>query len=163
MGIDTGAIATVLSVHSVVLCTSKFLAGVSYDKLGLRVTLIICELFGICSFVALALSSSAMIGMAYAWAAMSALALPLETVMVPLIAADLFGEKEYPRIMGIFVSINTAGFAFGTPVANLIYDFCGTYRPVLYVIAGAMLAMIFGFHFIIKAANAEKKALEDSV
>jgi len=165
VGINTTVIASVLSVHSIVLCSSKFLAGFSYDKLGLRITLLICELFGVCSFAALAFSGSTSIGiaLAFAWGAMSALALPLETVMVPLVAADLFGEKEYPKIMGIFVSINTAGFAFGTPVANLIFDICGTYRPVLMVIAAAMLAMMVGFHFIIKSANAQRKDLEKAV
>ena len=122
-------------------------------------------LFGICSFLALLLSGNAGTGaiFAFAWAALSALALPLETVMVPLIAADLFGEKEYPKIMGIFVSVNTAGFAFGTPVANLIFDACGTYRPVLLAIAVAMFIVMIGFHFVINSANKQRKALEDAV
>ena len=159
VGIDKGVIATVLSVHSVVLCFSKFLAGFSYDKLGLRKTLLICEFCGVCSFVTLALSGNAGAGIVFAftWGAISALALPLETVMVPLIAADLFGEKDNARIMGIFVSVNTAGFAFGTPVANAIFDIAGTYVPVLYVIAAAMLAIMVGFWFILNAVEKEKK------
>ena len=159
VGIDKGVIATVLSVHSVVLCFSKFLAGFSYDKLGLRKTLLICEFCGVCSFVTLALSGNAGAGIVFAftWGAVSALALPLETVMVPLIAADLFGEKDHARIMGIFVSVNTAGFAFGTPVANAIFDIAGTYVPVLYVIAAAMLAVMVAFWFIINATEKEQK------
>lgn len=159
VGIDKGVVASILSVHSVVLCFSKFLAGFSYDKLGLRRTLLICEFCGVCSFVALALSGSAGTGIvfAFAWGAVSALALPLETVMVPLIAADLFGEKDHARLMGIFVSINTAGFAFGTPVANAIFDIAGTYVPVLYAIAVAMLAIMVGFWFIINATEKEQK------
>ena len=159
VGIDKGVVASILSVHSVVLCFSKFLAGFSYDKLGLRRTLLICEFCGVCSFVALALSGSAGTGIvfAFAWGAVSALALPLETVMVPLIAADLFGEKDHARLMGIFVSINTAGFAFGTPVANAIFDIAGTYVPVLYAIAAAMLAIMVGFWFIINATEKEQK------
>ena len=158
VGIDKGVVASILSVHSVVLCFSKFLAGFSYDKLGLRRTLLICEFCGVCSFVALALSGSAGTGIVFAfvWGAVSALALPLETVMVPLIAADLFGEKDHARLMGIFVSINTAGFAFGTPVANAIFDIAGTYVPVLYAIAAAMLAIMVGFWFIINATEKEQ-------
>jgi len=161
VGIDKGVVASILSVHSVVLCFSKFLAGFSYDKLGLRRTLLICEFCGVCSFVALALSGSAGTGIVFAfvWGAVSALALPLETVMVPLIAADLFGEKDHARLMGIFVSINTAGFAFGTPVANAIFDIAGTYVPVLYAIAAAMLAIMVGFWFIINATEKEQARL----
>lgn len=59
--------------------------------------------------------------------------------------------------MGIFVSVNTAGFAFGTPVANAIFDIAGTYVPVLYAIAAAMLAIMVGFWFIINATEKEQK------
>lgn len=161
VGIDKGLVATILSTHSVVLCGSKFLAGFSYDKLGLRKTLLICEFCGVCSFVTLALSGASSSGtvFAFAWSALSALALPLETVLVPLIAADLFGDKEFAKIMGIFVSVNTAGFAFGTPVANAIFDIFGTYTPALYIIAGAMLAIMVAFWFIINSANKEKQKL----
>lgn len=163
VGIDKGVIASVLSVHSIVLCSSKFLAGLSYDKLGLRKTLLICEFCGVCSFLTLAYSGSGSWGtaFAFAWGAFSALALPLETVMVPLIAADLFGEQDHARIMGIFVSVNTAGFAFGAPACNAIFDVIGTYVPMLLVIACAMLAIMAGFHFIIKAADKEHAALTE--
>lgn len=158
VGMDKGMVAAVMSAHSVVLCFSKFLAGVGYDKLGLRKILAICEFFGVLSFIALAMAGNGA-GYGFAWGVLSALALPLETVLVPLIAADLFGEKEYPRIMGIFVSINTAGFALGTPMVNLFFDAFGTYTPVLYAIAGAMLCMIVGFGFIINASNRDKQRL----
>jgi len=161
-GIDKAFVATVLSIHSVVLCCSKFLAGFSYDKLGLRRTLMICEMFGVISFVCLALAGNTAFGQgcAVAWGGLSALALPLETVLVPLIAADLFGEKEYAKMMGLFVSVNTAGFAMGTPVANFVYDKIQTYVPVLYVFAAIMFAMVIGFGFIIKSAGKTRMAVE---
>ena len=155
VGIDKGIVATVLSVHSVVLCISKLLAGVSYDKLGLRKTLLICEMFGVLSFLALAFSGNSTLGVAnaVAWGALSSLALPLETVMVPLIAADMFGEKDFSKMVGIFVSVNTAGYAFGTPVANLIFDACGTYKPMLLLTALMMLLIAVSFWFIINTAG----------
>ena len=155
VGISTGFVATVLSIHSVVLCGSKFLSGFSYDKVGLRTTLIICEICAILSFITLALSGATSfgVGCATAWGALSALALPLETVMVPLIAAELFGDKEFSKLVGIFVSINTAGYAFGTPVANLIFDYSGTYLPMLLINVGLMLAVMISFVFIIRAAE----------
>ena len=161
VGIDKGVIATVLSVHSIVLCSSKFLAGFSYDKLGLRKTLLICELFGICSFLALALSGTSGTGtaLAFVWGATSALALPLETVMVPLLAADLFGEKDYAKTMSLFVSVNTAGMAVGTPVANAIFDVIHTYKPILIGIALMMLMILVAFRFIISAADKAHHAL----
>ncbi len=161
VGIHKDFVATVLSISSVVLCGSKFLAGFSYDKLGLRRTLMICEMFGVLSFVSLALANSTAFGQgcAVAWGVMSPLALPLETVLVPLIAADLFGEKEYAKMAGLFVSVNTAGFALGTPVANLVFDAVKTYVPVLFIFAAIMFAMVIGFGFIIKSADKTRQQI----
>lgn len=155
VGMDKSFVATVLSIHSIVLCGSKFLAGFSYDKLGLRVSLLICELCGVLSFAAMALAGTGAFGMgcAVVWSAFSALALPLETVMVPLIAADLFGEKDFSKMVGIFVSMNTAGYALGTPIFNLVYDISGSYLPVFCAITPIMLGIAASFHFIIKAAG----------
>ena len=161
VGMDKSIVATVLSIHSVILCISKLLAGFSYDKLGLRRTLLICEMFGVLSFLALAFSGSDSFGItnAVAWSVLSALAMPLETVMVPLIAADMFGEKDFSRMVGIFVSMNTAGYAFGTPVANLIFDQCGTYTPMLLLTASLMLLIAGSFWFIMNAAGQMRKQI----
>lgn len=155
VGIDKSFVATVLSVHSIVLCGSKLFAGFSFDKLGLRVTLMICQLCGLLSFLAMALAGSNTFGMGCAavWGVLSALALPLETVMVPLIVADLFGEQEFSKMVGIFVALNTAGYAFGTPIFNLFYDISETYVPVFYVIVPVMFIILISFHFIINAAD----------
>lgn len=164
-GISAGFVANVLSIHSIVLCCSKLFVGFSYDKLGLRTTLIICEVFGVCSFLALAFSGATPLGIGCAviWAVTSSLALPLETVMVPLITADLFGEKDFSKLMGIFVSLNTAGYAFGTPVANIVFDIADTYTPILYINALFMLAIMVSFCFIIKAADKTRKHILLSV
>lgn len=156
VGLDPGYIALAVSAHSLVLTASKFLAGVSYDKLGLRPTLVICEFCGAVAFFCLALADASRPGLAMVYSILSSLALPLETVIVPLIAADLFGEKIYTKMLGIFVSINTAGFALGSPVANLVYDTTGSYRPILIVFALCMLAMIAAFQLIFHAVEKER-------
>ena len=113
------------------------------------------------SFVTLALSgnSSGGIACAYIWGITSSMAMPLETVLVPLIAADFFGEKEFPKIMGILVSVNTVGFAISTPVFNLVFDLWGSYLPMLYAVAGIMLLIIVGYHWAIRAANKERQRI----
>ena len=51
------------------------------------------------------------------------------------------------------VSINTAGYAFGTPIANLIFDVSGTYKPMLFLTALLMLMIAVSFCFIMNAAD----------
>ncbi len=168
IGIDPGFVATVLSVHSVILCGSKFIAGISYDKLGLRVTLLLCQGAALLSFMALGVAGTDTFGMicAVAWGALSSLALPLETVMLPLITADLFGEQDFPKLVGIIVSLNTAGYAVGTPLVNLIYDMTGSYIPMLYIVAPLIVVLMVLFAGVIHRAEKLRKsvcALEEEV
>lgn len=154
-GMDPAFVATVLSVASLVLTGSKFISGFGYDKLGLRKTLAICQCCGMLAFVCLALCGAGKMGqtLAMAYGVLSSLALPLETVMIPLIAADLFGEKEFSKLLGFFVAANYGGYAVGGFIYNLVFDLTGSYVSVLLITAAMMLAIIIAFQFVIAAAN----------
>ena len=153
---------TVMSICSLVLTCSKFISGFSYDKLGLRRTLFICELCAVIAFTCLAFSGAGTLGyiMAVCFAVLSALALPLETVMIPLIAADLFGEKEFSKLLGFLVAANYTGYAIGGYVFNLFQVLTGSYVGILLIASAVMVAIIVGFQFIISAANKTRKQLE---
>ncbi len=162
VGLNKNYVATVLSVSSLVLTGSKFLVGFSYDKLGLRITVTISDLFGCAAFLCLAFVGMANVGnvLAMGYGVMASLALPLETVLVPLIAADLFGEKEFAKLLGIFVSLNTAGYALGTPVANLVFEAFGSYSPVLFFFGIMMAVIALVFQFIMNGARKAQKQAE---
>ena len=68
------------------------------------------------------------------YALLFAIGTPLLTVMLPLITMDMFGSRDNVRILGIVISVNTAGYAVGTPLVNLCYDMQGTYQMILFVI-----------------------------
>jgi predicted MFS family arabinose efflux permease len=92
----------------------------------------------------------------------SSLALPLETIMLPIYASDLFGEKSYEKILGIFVSVNTAGYALGAPVVNLCYDGLGTYSPILVICSCIMLLITVVMQFVISKAHRVRREVEAS-
>jgi MFS family permease len=151
-------VAIVLSISSLVLACSKFLVGFSYDKLGLRITVTACDLFACSAFLCLAFVSTAggnILAMCYG--VLASLALPLETVLVPLIAADLFGEKEFAKMLGIFVSLNVTGYALGTPICNLVFEHFGTYAPVLIFFSILMVVIAAVFQFIMNGAAKEHR------
>ena len=83
----------------------------------------------------------------------SSLALPLETIMLPIYASDLFGERSYEKILGIFVSVNVTGYALGAPIVNLCFDKIGTYKPILIVCAAIMLTVTVVMQFVISKAH----------
>ena len=164
VGMTPAFIAGALSLHALSLAAFKFLTGFFYDKFGLRVTMSICDIATMVVMLFLIFITNSPTGkvLAYLYGIMSALALPLETIMLPIFAGDIFGQKSYNKILGIFVSVNTAGYAFGVPLTNLSYDLFGTYIPVFVLFFLTMLAITVVFQFIAKASKRERAALASS-
>ena len=111
------------------------------------------------SILMLAWVSDSASGRALSWthSVLSSLALPLETVMLPIYAADLFGEASYNKMLGIFVSVNTAGYAVGTPAVNFCYDLTGDYRIAFYIAGVIMAVVLVAMHFVIQNAERLKR------
>lgn len=158
VGLSAGHIATVLSVSSLSLTGSKFLAGFMYDKLGLRVTVTICNIAAVAAMLILGTLTNSSVGivMAIVYGVLASIALPLETIMLPTFAMDLFGVKSFDQILGIFVSVNTAGYAVGVPLVNGIFDIFGSYKPILLVLSVVMVVVAVVLQFVITAAHKEK-------
>jgi len=135
LGINSSYVATVLSVHSLVLTLSKFSTGFMCDRIGVKRALITCYFSAFLAMVFLLNSSSAPIGKiaAMAYGIFASFALPLETIMLPIYAGEFSEEKSFNKILGIFVSVNTAGYAIGSPVANLCYDIMDGYDVYIYI------------------------------
>lgn len=159
VGIDTGFIATVISIHSVLSFVSKLVMGTMYDKFGLRITVLICDIAAALSLITLAVLNNSRIGMMIAalYAVFSAFALPLDTVMLPVFASDLFGLRSYEQILGIFVAANNMGYAIGVPLMNLIFDVTGSYKPMLMVLSGVMILVILIFQLVINKSKKWKE------
>jgi MFS family permease len=162
VGITQAFIATVLSVHSISLACFKFLTGFMYDKFGLRVTMSVCSFTAILVMLLLAFISNSTIGMIFAMAygILSSLALPLETIMLPIYASDLFGQKSYGKVLGIVVATNVAGYALGTPIVNLVYSLTSSYNIALFGGAILMALVIIGMNVVIKQAKKERMIIE---
>ncbi len=165
VGLDPAYVATVLSVNSLCMTLFKFLTGVMYDKWGLRVTVTVCSVTAICMTAILALLDASPFGLilAMVYGIFAALAMPLETIIVPLYASDLFGQKSFDHILGLFVSINTAGFALASPILNFCFDTFGSYSPALIACSIAMIAVVFLLQFVITAAHKMQKQVLESV
>jgi cyanate permease len=58
----------------------------------------------------------------------------------PLLLADAFGVREYPRIYALSQLLATAGFAFGPALLGVLHDAAGGYRTAFAVAAFASAA-----------------------
>ena len=161
VGIDYGAVKGLLSFSSLILATAKFMTGFVYDKKGLRIASGFCTVIAIATTFLLALVKGDSTGfiLAVIYSAISPFAMPLETIMLPIYALDLFGNKSYAKILGIFVSVNVSGFALGAPVMNLCYDIWGSYVPALIIVGCIMAAVFVLLQFVISAAHKEQKII----
>ena len=93
IGLSDGYIANVLSIAALSLTLFKFLTGYIYDRFGLRVTMTVCSIAAVASMTALASITNSLFGqvLAMLYGVLSSLALPLETIMLPIYTGDLFG------------------------------------------------------------------------
>jgi MFS family permease len=138
VGLDPDYVTLVLSVYSLLLTGTKFLTGISYDRLGLSRTMMICNGATILACLLLSVLGADSAAVAMAFGVVFAIGVPIQTVGMPLLTADLFGARDQARIMGVLMAISTAGYAVGTPLVNVFYDLQGTYLTALLVMAAMM-------------------------
>lgn len=164
VGMDKQLVATITSTSSIICMFTKFLTGFMYDKKGIKVTMNICFACSFVSLVALVFVSNTPLGIALAFGRLvfAAIALPLETVMLPLYASELFGDKSFSNTVGIFSAVNYAGFALGAPFGNLIYDIFGNYNYSFVVFAALMIFVTVSMQFVVKASRKDRKIIEEA-
>ncbi len=161
LGIDIEFITAMLSVSSLALACSKFLNGFLYDRLGLRITVLICDVSSVLAMIFMFVMTNSSTGriLAVAYFIISAISFPLETVMLPIFVGDFFGEKSFNSILGIIVSINTAGYALGAPLGGWVYDHFGTYRPLFFVCGILMAIVAVTFQIIVSVAHKDRQEI----
>ncbi len=159
VGLDTDFVKNVGTISSLLLCISKFVCGFMYDRFGLRVTITIDCISGVIFMTMLFLITNTVTGMVLCvlLTIFYAISLPLETVMLPIYANDLFGDKSYAKILGIFSALNQLGYALGSFVVNSLFDAFKTYKVALVVCGIIMILIVIGLQFIISSANKVKK------
>lgn len=162
VGIDPKYVGTVLSVHSLILALAKFTTGHLYDRFGLKTAINSCAITAIVVMLLLSMLTDSHTGRVFAmlYGILSAFALPLETIMLPIYAGDLFGQKSFDKMLGIFVAANVSGYALGAPAVNICYDIWGSYRVGFIICSIIMLATIILLQFVIKAAHNQQKLIE---
>ncbi|MBO4873417.1 MAG: MFS transporter [Lachnospiraceae bacterium] len=162
VGLDTAFIAAVFSLFTLMLAATKILTGVCYDHFGLKTTVFICDIAAVIAIFLLSRVNATSYFLAAAYEVIIPFALPLETVVLPLIASDMFGRKDYAKIMGIIVAINTAGYALGSPVMGMVYDLTGTYRGVLAFEAALMAVICVTMQLSMRQAEKARERLRET-
>lgn len=158
IGMNKTYITNIFSFFSLMLTASKILVGIIYDRLNLRRVMIICQGASVAAFIILATLTASTLGnvMSIVFALIFALALPLETLVVPLIANDLFGSKDYDKILGFLIAANYTGCALSGPFINIFADIGWGYKPGLLILSGIMALALLIMQFAINKAWKKK-------
>lgn len=161
IGISVEFVALLGSVTSVLLTISKFGIGFMYDRFGMRITMNISYFCALFSLFGLIIVSNTPLGMTIAFirGVFSVVALPLETVMIPLFASELFGNKDFDKVLGVFIAANYAGYALGSPLGNLCYDLFGIYNVSFVVFGVLMIFASVAMQFVLSSANRDRKKI----
>ena len=134
------------SAMMLLLTVTKFLAGACCDRIGAKKTNLVCVACGVVSLLLLTFTKN--FAMAVTAMVIYAVALPLLTLMGPLIAGELLGYRAKAQYAGILVSSVSLANLFGNYLTNLIYDNFGSYRPS-FALASALSAVSFGLFLIL--------------
>jgi len=144
------------SIMMLLLTGTKFLVGLLSDKLGARRINLVCLVFSALSLVTLALTTN------YATALLAmilySVALPLVTIMTPLIAFSVFGYRAQMEYTGIFLAIIAITSFLGEYFSNLIYDLTSSYRIAFFI--GAAVAVVSLILYLILYRLAERDKIK---
>ena len=161
LGFSSEFIATSATISSLCLTGTKVLVGAAYDKKGLGFSLLMCQMAAIVAFIIRSFLVNTTAGMVMALTAstLGVIAIPMETVMISLLAGDLFGKASYEKVLSVFMAMNALGLCLGSPLGELYYDLLGTYKPCFWFFAALMVAVAVGYRFVIRAAYRDKEAI----
>lgn len=162
LGLDKGFVAITATISSLVLTIAKIATGFTYDKKGLRFTLLMCQTCVVIGFILMATLQPTNLGMVFAVIAtvLTTIALPLETVMLPLISSELFGSASHTKVLGVYMAANSLGLCLGSPLCDIYRDLSGgSYVSCYWFFAGLMILVGIGFQLVISTAKKDKKKL----
>jgi len=157
VGLSVGFVGLVASIGSLLLTASKIFVGIIYDKFGLPLVMIVCQssaVFAMLTLSALNASGSGQV-LAIIFTVFNAIALPLETLVVPLIVNKMFEGENYDKMLGIAIAANYAGYAAGAPVINIFYDSFGSYNLAFIIYAALMVlcSVLFFISYFLKRGS----------
>jgi len=123
----------VSGVIMLILAFAKVFLGVVNDRFNIKVSMSIGLITFIISSILLFFMTNKLI--AWLYAISYGFALATLSVLIPLFVLAVSGEEYFSNLIGISVSLMSAGAAAGTPAMSLSYDFTGSYDLVLIVFA----------------------------
>ena len=157
VGFSGKFIALNACVGSIVLMVSKILVGIIYDRFGIKIAVNLCLFSALASKIILFFVTSQTTALALLYTVLISIATPFETVMIPIIVLDLFGQKSFTKTLTVTTSLFTVGQALNSPLLNMPYDLSGSYMISFVTSTVASVAIIFVLNYSMLALKKKQK------
>lgn len=125
VGLNSQIIAIIMGVVFLSNTISKILLGMINDKYGIKLVLMINNLFFCIGTLFLIFTPNATFG--FAFASFFGVSYTMTSITIPMLTSTLYPGRDYGKILGILVAIQTAGYALGTPLNGFFFDLFHSY------------------------------------
>lgn len=149
LGIPEVKIGGLMSLMTATLAIGKIIQSFFYNRLGLQkggITMMVLYIIALLIFTRAELVYPALIG--------SAIGLGVYTTLIPLLARQVFGTRDFPAIWGLLQASGSVGLFIGAPVWGLAYDVFGSYFPALVGTSLLLCICIFMHLYVAGRSNA---------
>ena len=159
VGLSSEFVASTTSIMLITLAIAKVAVGFIYDKCGIMTSVNVCYLAGIVSNITLFLINDTAGGRFFAilQGILGSISTPMQTVMLPILALAIFGQKNYDRVLGLLVTVTAVGQALNGPIVNLSFDIVGSYNISFILATVASVIMLIVINYAMAASKKEKK------
>jgi MFS family permease len=159
LGISSTTAAGILSAIGGISMVGRFVTGVAIDRIGNRLSMIICLILLILALLWLQLAGE--LWMLYLFAVVYGFGHGgLLTVVSPIVA-EYFGIRSHGALFGIVFFSTMVGGALGPVLAGYIFDTTGSYSLAFWIcISVAALALVLVLTLRKTRLNAEEKPSE---
>lgn len=82
------------------------------------------------------------------------------TTMLPTITTEIFGSKDYEKIVGVFMAVNYLGLCLVSPICGTIRDKFGSFVPAFILLAIMAILSLFAILLGIKKSPISKGVIE---
>jgi MFS family permease len=144
-GFDNTAVSLMISVQTAALALGKIVQGILYGRLGVRRGGCVMVLIFGAAFLVLLIPALVWPGLI-----LMALGLGIYTTLLPLVAQQIFGTREYAAIWGLLATCGSVGTILANPVWGGVYDLTGSYAPALMVVPLLLAAAAGLLHALLK-------------
>ena len=159
-GLSSVTAATMQSTMLMMMAVTKFLYGLLSDKIGAKKVLALALVC--CAVGNWLLAEVTGAGPALAASLCLAFALPITSILMPLIATDLFGSIASDMTVGLLLAMIALSGMLASPLMNIGYDLFGSYHLFLKLATVLALGALALYLVIFRMASRDRKAWEQA-